>query len=303
MSNTLCRLFVVLFIAACSNTAPAQTARQPKAGAAASATDPLSRCSTKLISYADWPKVRHPAFTLDLAGTAGRGHLYYFGAQHSTDPQAAQFAEIEAAWNKLKPTLAFYEGPNRPLAATREETIRQAGESGFVRFLATRDGVPFQTLEPSPADELAYVRRRFPEDQVRLFFILRETARLRERRQMGEPELRVAIQQLLERAAKMKLIGDAAPLKLEELDAMYRRYWSDPPNWWQAPQKWFDPIASSKETGGIFTNAVNRASSEFRNQHMFRLLAKGVAGGERVFAVVGRNHVPMQAGALRCALR
>ena len=48
--------------------------------------------------------------------------------------------------------------------------------------------------------------------------------------------------------------------------------------------------------------AINRASSEFRNRHMYAVLAGAARSGERVFAVVGRNHVPMQAPALACAL-
>lgn len=280
--------------------APCFVAQAQRQAASADANS-LTSCSKLLISYTDWPKVKDPSFSLDLSAPSS-GRLYYFGAEHSSDPSHAQFAAIEAAWNKLKPTIAFYEGPNRPIAATGEETIKQAGESGFVRFLAARDNVPTFSLEPSPQDEARYVLQNFPVEQVKLFYVLRETARLRERKKMTEPELRAAIAQLLERASKMGLFGDAS-MTLDELDASYRRYWSDPPNWWQAPQRWFDPLASSKETGGIFTNDINRASSEYRNLHMYNLLAKATTEGKRVFAVVGHNHVPLQAPALRCALQ
>ncbi|HVF49560.1 MAG TPA: hypothetical protein VNA19_05710, partial [Pyrinomonadaceae bacterium] len=170
--------------------------------------EPLAACSQKLISYADWPKVKNPKFSLDI-NTQANARLYYFGAHHSSDPTEKQFAEIEAAWNKIKPTVAFYEGPNRPIAATRDETIKQAGESGFVRFLATRDGVPFVSLEPSPQDEARYVLKSFTVEQVKLFYVLRETARLRDRRKLTEPELRTAVAQLLERASKLEGFGDS----------------------------------------------------------------------------------------------
>jgi hypothetical protein len=35
---------------------------------------------------------------------------------------------------------------------------------------------------------------------------------------------------------------------------------------------------------------------------MYAVLSEAAQQGERVFAVVGRNHVPMQAEALKCAL-
>jgi hypothetical protein len=265
------------------------------------AADPLAACSEKLVTYADWPKVKDPAFSLDVSGKTG-GRLYYFGAEHATDPAHAQFAEIERAWNALKPTVAYYEGPNRPIAESKDETIKQAGESGFVRFLAKRDGVPFISLEPSPVDEAAYVSRKFSTEQVMLFYVLRETARLRERRKLPEAELKAALAQLVERAAKMKGF-EGAFTDLAGLEAAYRKYWTTPANWWEAPQAWFAPGKSSQETGGIFTNDINTMSSEYRDLHMYRALAGATLEGKRVFAVVGRNHVPMQSPALRCAIK
>lgn len=238
--------------------------------------------------------------SLELTAASG-GRVRYFGAGHSSDPADPQFAEIEKAWNAFKPTAAFYEGPNRPIAETAAETIKQAGESGYLRFLAKRDGVPFTTLEPSPVEEAAFVMKKYPADQVMLFYVLRETARLRERRKMSESELKPAIASLLERASKLP--GLTAFTTLEGLEAAYKRYWTSPANWWEAPQQWFDPLKTSKETGGVFTNEINKLSSEFRNLHMYRLLATSALEGKRAFAVVGGNHVPMQAPALRCAVK
>ena len=271
--------------------APAQS--QPAAGG------PDARCSQKLVAYADWPDVRNPAFSLDI--DSARGKLHYFGAEHSSDPAHAQFAEIEKRWGASKPTVAFYEGPNRPLAASAEETIKQAGESGFVRFLATRDQIPFRSLEPAPQEEAAYIMKKYTAEQVMLFYVLRETARLRDRRKLSEEELKKAVAQMLAQASKMKGFESVLP-NVEALDAAYRKHWNDPAEWWQAPARWFDPLRSSAETGGKFTNEINRMSSEYRNLHMYRTLAQAALEGKRVFAVVGRNHVPMQAQALRCAL-
>jgi hypothetical protein len=261
----------------------------------------VARCAEKLIPYAEWDRVKNPIRRQDLV-TSSKGRLYYFPAGHSTDPADPQFREIEQAWSQVKPTIAFYEGPNRPIAATRDETIRQAGESGFVRFLATRDGIEIARLEPSPQDEANFIMQKFSPEQVKLFYVLREAQRLRERRKMSETELRAAIAQLLERASQIAGIGSVVNT-VDELDAAYQRYWKSPAHWWQAPSAWFDPLKTSAQTGGIFTNEINRMSSEYRNRHMYEVLAKAALEGKRVFAVVGGNHVPMQEPALRCVLK
>lgn len=268
---------------------------QPSAG-----KGPDADCSSKIVPYADWAKVQSPNFLLDLVTPSGR--LYYFGAEHSADPAHTQFAEIENAWAKVKPTIAFYEGPNRPISTNREETIKQTGESGFVRYLATRDGISFRSLEPSPQEEAAHILTKYSPEQVMLFYVLRETARLRDRRKLTDEELKKAVAQLLTQAAKMPGFENVIP-NIDALAVAYRKYWTTPADWWQAPAQWFDPGRTAAETGGRFTNEINRMSSEFRDLHMYRVLSKAAQEGNRVFAVVGRNHVPMQEEALRCALK
>ncbi len=290
MKNILTLVTVLAF-------APQLTFAQPTTGGA-NAPKP---CEQRLVSYADWPSLKDPEFSLDLANPSG-GRLFYYGARHSADAADPQLDEIERAWNAVKPTLAFYEGPNRPAPASREEAIRQTGESGFVRYLAARDGVALASLEPSPQEESEYVSKQYPADQVELFYVLREAARLRERRGLKGEELKQAVGKLLERVAAMAG-GKAAFTTLEGLDAAYRRYWTTPADWGDAPQDWFDPLKTSGQTGGRFTNDINRLSSEYRNLHMYAALSRAALEGKRVFAVVGRNHVPLQAAALRCALK
>lgn len=261
-----------------------------------------AQCKTKVIPYSAWQKVKNPAWSFD-AKTTGGGRLFYYGTpRHTRETSDPIFDEIEKAWNEVKPTAAFYEGGNRPIGATREETIKIAGESGFVRFLAKRDNVPYLTLEPAPQDEVNYIlAQKFTREQTLLFFVLRETARLRDRENMTEPQLKKAVVQILAVAKQFKGFETTMP-DLNALDAAYKKYWKTPANWWEAPQKWFNPLDSSKTTGGVFTNEINQASSHFRNQYMAEILSKAALEGKTVFAVVGRNHVPMQIPALNCAL-
>src|SRR3954463_3427535 len=80
-----------------------------------------------------WP------FVLSVA--MGSGTLYYFGARHTVDPLDPEIGQLEAAWDRLKPTSAFNEGGDPPVGGTRQDAVGQYGEAGFVRWLAARDGV------------------------------------------------------------------------------------------------------------------------------------------------------------------
>ncbi|WP_207432218.1 hypothetical protein [Sabulibacter ruber] len=262
-----------------------------------------SSCDTKLLSYKNWKETPKTQWSLTLQGPSG-GSLQYIGASHSTDPTHVQFAQIKQSWNTLKPTLAFFEGPNRGVAATEEETIKQLGESGYVRFLAQADGVKTMTLEMSPQEEIDKLVQsgKFSKEQIKLFFVLREASRLRERKGLNEEQLKTAIDQLLQKANTMIKGFDEVIPDIAALQVAYQKHWTAPANWWEAPTAWFDPLGDSQKTGGKFTNDINRQSSENRNAHMYRLLSEAVLRGERVLAVVGRNHVPMQAEAIKCAV-
>jgi hypothetical protein len=49
-------------------------------------------------------------------------------------------------------------------------------------------------------------------------------------------------------------------------------------------------------------NDINRELSAFRDIYMYRLIAHTWRPGVRIFAEVGRDHIPAQAEALKCAL-
>ncbi|MFC6998689.1 hypothetical protein [Rufibacter roseus] len=262
-----------------------------------------SSCETKLKTYKDWKETAQTQWSLFLK-SQNSGSLQYIGAFHSTDPTHQQFTQIKEAWNQQKPTLVFFEGPDRGTAASETETIQKLGESGFVRYLAKANGVKTQSLEMSPQQEIDQLvaSGKFTPEQVKLFFVLREASRLRDRKGLKGEQLTEAVAQLLVKVNTVirgyeKVIPDVPALQ-----EAFGKYWASPANWQEVPAAWFDPLGDGQKTGGKFTNEINRLNSEHRNLHMYRLLSAAVLKGEHVLAVVGRNHVPMQADALQCAL-
>jgi|ERR1041385_250000 hypothetical protein len=268
----------------------------------AAAAGKVNDCSRQIVAYRDRSKIQSRVFTLDLASPNGGRLLYVGAARHSTDPHDPEFAEFEKAWNDFKPTVAFFEGDSNSVWATREEAIKNSGEPGLIQFLAARDKVPAASLEPSRQDEVNDLLTKFTAEQVKLFYVLRIIAEDRVRNKLSEAELRAEAGGLLDYFSQFKGL-EGVIRSTEQLEAAYRRYWTMPRNWWEARADWFNPLKSSSQTGGIFTNEVNQASSSYRDLHMYDVLAKAALEGNRVFAVVGRDHIPMQASALRCALQ
>lgn len=261
----------------------------------------LDKCSKLVVPYQDRKKIHIGVYSLDLHAPTG-GQLVYLGSKHTLDPNDPQFELFERAWKNLVPTAAFYEGTDTSVRASREEAIRLDGEPGLVRFLARRDRVPAGSLEPSRQDGIDFLLKTFSPEQVKLFCVLRAIVELRERNKRTASELQGDVNGILDRFTRYRGL-ETVVRSDKELEVAYRRYWKSPEHWWEAPAMWFNPLASSTATGGVFTNEANQASSTFRDTHMFELLAQSTRDGEKVFAVVGRDHIPMQEAALKCATR
>lgn len=281
---------ILLILLVCSSSAsPAQTA------------DLAARCKDLVITQMDAARNRTRPFRLDLQG--GRDtRLVYFGVRHSFDPADTQWPAMTASWDSLRPTMAFYEGPVGSVSDSADSAVRRSGEPGLLRFLARKSGVPARSLEPSRAAEVDHLLGQFQPDQLVMFFSLRIVNEERTQMHASGRAIDTAFAQALagthKRASQLAVaLPDTGALRA----AFARLFPNVDPI--AAPDRWFDPNHTSAETGSVFFNDVNRASSMFRDQYMYEQLAVALqVPGARVFAEVGRDHIPAQAAALRCAL-
>lgn len=117
-----------------------------------------------------WPYIARMA--------SGEGELFYYGARHTYTPTDPQVAEISQLWEAFRPDVAFNEGGNPPVEESMDDAVSKHGEAGLVRYLAARDDVPVASLDPTRAQEVAWLRKFFPADRVKLFFLLRAAAQI-----------------------------------------------------------------------------------------------------------------------------
>jgi hypothetical protein len=208
---------------------------------------------------------------------------------------------MEAAWRQLQPTIAFYEGFGTAVGDSAVAAIQQDGEPGLLRFLASQSGVPAHSLEPSREAEVASLLHQFLAEQLVMFYVLRIVNEERRESHVYGSALDTAFATdlaYIHRTPNLAgVLSDTSALRAA-FGAVFPT--TDP---LAVPDRWFDPNHSSAETGSKFFNDVNRASSMFRDEYMYDQLAAALqVPGVRVFAEVGRDHIPAQAAALRCVL-
>jgi hypothetical protein len=267
----------------------------------------LAQCEARLRTQLDAARSGDQTFNLDLSGPSGGGaRLRYLGMRHTYDSTDTQLTEIQAVWEELKPTVVFFEGTSNFVGPTLNASVARSAEPGVLRYLAARDSIPARSLEPPIADEVQALLRSFTAEQLVLFYVTRPLTQIRDMNRVGgklygKPALDSALVPLLARVRTTAALAEAVPDTAAYRAAFARWFPSLDPS--DTPSGWFNPERTSAETGSKFVNDVNRGSSAFRDLYMYRLLASAWGPGVRIFAAVGRAHVPAQAEALRCALQ
>jgi hypothetical protein len=262
--------------------------------------DLIANCEPKVVAQGVAAQDPARPFALDLRGRNG-ARLVYVGVRHTFDPADAQFADRKKSWDDLRPTDAFYEGTGAFVGGSLEASIQRAGEPGLVRYFASLAQTPSHSLEPPRQAEVDALLKTFTAEQIVLFYVVRSASEARDRQHPSGPQLESIFAQALDQFHKVPQLAGALP-DMPAFRAAYDRWFpgQDPA---AAPALWFDPRQTSAETGSRFFNDVNRASSAFRDVYMYRLLAAAAKPGARIFAEVGRDHIPAQAAALKCALQ
>jgi len=237
-----------------------------------------------------------PAFgpyVLELNGSDGT--LMYYGARHSMDPDDPQMEDIEHHWDDFKPTTAFLEGGIWPLDESRSAAIRNSGEQGLVRFLADRDGARIRSIDPTPQSQARHLLRRFPPDQIKVYFVLLHTMVMC-RSGKQPPSLRY-VELILNDFNRIPAFS-CSPCNPEEFQRFIAHTFDEMKDWRSISDLYFYQPAK-----GRFLVRMHQCLSEFRDRHMLKVLSKAVKNGERIFAVVGHSHVAVQEPVLRTMLQ
>jgi hypothetical protein len=263
--------------------------------------DLTARCEQKVLFQGDAASNPAREFALDLRGRNG-ARLVYFGVlRHTFEVTDPQFADMESRWSELQPTDAFYEGTGNFVGDSTKAAVSRSGEPGLVRYLGSVGKTPTHSLEPSRETEVAALLKTFTPEQIVLFFVTRSASEARDRLHQSREDLERTFAQQLAQIHRVPALADALP-DMPAFRAAYAR-WFPGQDAAAAPASWFDPMRTSAETGSRFFNDVNRASSFSRDVFMYRLLADAAKPGARIFAEVGRDHIPAQAAALKCAFQ
>jgi hypothetical protein len=246
--------------------------------------------SKQFMSWEDY--VRQPRsnpYILELERHGGS--LVYYGAFHKVDPAHPQFADIENKWEDFRPTLAYCEGSLWPLEESRIKAIENYGEQGLVTFLAARDGIDIECIDPSLTEQAAHLRQLFPANIITIYYVMRQAA-INRMLKKDIPPSKYAVRYFKK---FRRLEGfHHSPSNLDEFERMVSILFPELKEWQEIPYSYFH----CRKLGRIIAS-IHRELNEYRNQIMVKKVVQALKKGQKVFAIVGRSHVVIQEAILK----
>jgi len=245
--------------------------------------------SSSLMSWEDYARQpRSEPYILNM--DSRDGSLVYYGAFHKVDPSHPQFQDIEQKWENFKPTLAYCEGILWPLEKTRTNAIRNYGEQGLITYLAARDGIQIECIDPTLTEQAIYLKKSFPPHLVKVYYVMRQAA----------------IDRMLKRDFNAAKCADRYLRKFRQIEGYenlpnnFREYkklvsilFPGLDEWEKVPYFYFH-----HQESGDFLARIHKKLNSFRDQIMINKIVKALKRGQRIFAIVGRSHVVIQEAAL-----
>ena len=258
--------------------------------------------ATEAYEIMSWQEYKSYSYSWPYSYRINTSHggLLYFGVEHSYRPQAYQFSQIETLWKQFRPEIAFNEGNTPPIGRiNKKRSIKKYGEVGLIVFLSKQDtahSIHLESLDPKFEEEVAFLRRRYSGEQLKVFYVLRQKSTYD---RMSKPA--VSLNEYLDDFIRNELrILDAPPNSITELQSIYAKYFPDKGLYRRATYSLVDPAPDPTVKETVF-NEISRASIEYRDQFMIGQILRFVCQ-KRVLAVVGATHVVMQEPALRALL-
>lgn len=254
-----------------------------------------------LLSYGEYAKMHHETPYLYRLESKGQ-LLYYFGAQHSRDPEHPQYKLLVEKWGefihesqsqRIKTAVVIEAFEISAQRLSLEECVKRYGERGAGAYMADKDKALLVFGEPKMEDVVLYLLKKYSKEEIVLFF---ECVALNfwHNNKTGK-----SIEEFLaSHTEKYRILLNWPDLVISTqfIQEIYKRVTNQELH--MQDGKVFGEITSPTVTGSRI-NELSRSQSLYRNEYLLDQIEKYWNEGYNLFIVYGAGHAVMQEPVLR----
>ena len=226
--------------------------------------------------------------------------LYYFGERHSRDPNDEQWTKAKQMWNEFvektnnQKRVVLFEGGNSYKRNDEVEAITEAGGTGFITYLASKQNIEVFCPEPDRKYEYDELEKSFSREEIEYYYFARIVAQWW-RNQDPKPEFEKYIAHYLKRDEEKSSWKDF-DFSLDGMKKIHKNLFNTEFN--LDDRNFFSKIASPVGTETI-VNKVCRASGDVREECITKKIFEYWDNGYSIFIEYGSGHAVREEPLLR----
>lgn len=244
----------------------------------------------------------------------GKKKITGYGASHVNTPRDLE--RIRSSFEELNPDFVFIEGwatlaqvlpaMKATMGETSEESLLKRGDEVLWTLnLALKNGVNVESPEPTPAEEVAQLRKHgFADDMIFAFYFFRTVSGYVREKEMGPVNPFAVYMENRVKSLCENLLH--LPYSLERAEELSQKIWGEGINLKDRDFYKYKVNPAVLRTDGnpeySVVNEVNTAVSTFRNNRILERAAAKLETHNRGFIVYGATHIVMLEPAFRVLL-
>lgn len=254
----------------------------------------------------EWSKLKKTD-PYTYAITNERQKLFYFGANHSHDPENHQYPELEKFWNTFvlndaTKRIVLVEGGLRKVAEDLESAIVSDGESGYVTYKAAELDIEIDCPEPKESDERMFLEKQFSKDEIQFYYCARLVPVWHRKGQGATFETfyqKFYGTRFLEVVEKRLPEWQNYDFSLQHMQQIQNKLFGEPFN--EENLDFYKKIINPTKAE-YRTNLVSGSCSRFRDVYVVKNIIDHWKKGKSMFVTFGVSHAIFQEQALRIFL-
>lgn len=255
-----------------------------------------------LMSYDEYSKIKHKTPYFYIFRSRNQS-LYYFGANHSCDPNHPQFNLLMEKWKEFvietdgeKKAVIIESRELSKKWTTLKEFIVERGEVGAGTYLADESGSLLVFGEPEEGEIVNYLlNKKFSKEEILLFF---ESIAIKFWH-TNKSKINKSMQEFLSNhTSKYRKLLNWPDLiiSVDLINSIYKNIFNQELN--IDDEKIFSQITNP----AVITSRINelsRSQSRYRNECILDKIEKYWLEGYNIFIIYGAGHSVMQEKAIR----
>ncbi|MBK6544382.1 MAG: hypothetical protein IPG12_03780 [Saprospiraceae bacterium] len=207
--------------------------------------------------------------------------LIVYGSNHTTNPRDSQIVDIENKIINFKPDLILYEGDGISIEKTKDATIAEYFEMGWVMYLADSLKINVKNIEPLTKNKYSYLLEKYPKNEVLLATLSLQITMMQKEKEDFKSKYPSMIHSLLQ---------EGFPLKEEEQTVeyfykIYKDYFNNDFSYDN-----FDSRTIQSKYNKTSLNKINQDANKYRDQQIIALVENEFKKHNKIYLQIGGWH-------------